>query len=74
MKNHDPDIGHRLALARKAAGYSQSEAATLIGVHLTTLMRMERTGRIPATVLRDALAVYQVAAETVLNEPTKGAP
>ncbi len=59
---------HRLASARKAAGFSQERLAEAIGVERSTIMRWERGETCPQPWARPKLARALGVSDDVLNE------
>lgn len=60
-------IGTRIAAARIAKGYSQSQLAALIGAHKNTIYRAEKTGSINTDTLCAIAKVLGVSAGSLVD-------
>ena len=67
-----PGLGQRLRQAREDAGLSQSQAASLIGMHRPTISEIEAENRrVSAGELKNFASLYHVSTEWLLGEPVK---
>lgn len=67
-KNHRMEIGLRLKEARKLAGLSQAQAASVLGIHRPSISEIESgKRRISAEELSELCETYDVATDWVLG-------
>ena len=67
------EIGKRLKVARKQAGLSQGQVATLLGLHRPSVSELEAGRRaVTAEELARLTEIYDVSVDWVLSRSTRG--
>lgn len=71
MSEFPSDVNQRIAEYRKLAGFTQSEAAPLLGMKRNTYARMERHGNPTPEMLKKIAELYNVSVDTILYGDNK---